>query len=104
MRHKVSCTVSFYEDEVAQLKEGEATFNLKCEIWGDDLFFDDYLFPMGYKLFGKNVSLTNKVNFTQSVSRSDLNEDGGQEEIYAKLKLSRPPWQITAKKTNVVVL
>lgn len=101
----VICTVTFLPRELAWMKE-KLNYILKSEIWGDDLFFDDYLFPLGYTVFGKGgtePSENNPVKFSQAVPPRMLDEDWGQDEIYAKLKLTNTDTkESVVKRTNII--
>jgi hypothetical protein len=82
---KVTATVKvdFDPSEEAAIKLLGLKYKLKCRIWGEDDGFngsDDSLFWMETK----TITVDDTYTFIRKVDRSKLDEDWGNDEIYAR--------------------
>lgn len=104
----VKCKINFTALELCMMKNCSKGrfFKLKCQLWGDDPFSDDYLFTYSnvYYFPDGTPSLSESRTFKAVVGEGLLDEDWiGKDEIYAKLILQNlfSGTSIT-KKSNVV--
>ena len=104
----VTCTVNFSTLELCQMKNcPEArSFKLKCQLWGDDPFSDDYLYTYNDVYFFPDAGPSASENrmFDVTVGQGLLDEDWwGKDEIYGRLMLyNLATGVIIRKNTNVV--
>jgi hypothetical protein len=108
---KVTGNVNFTPLEMCMMKQckDSGLFKLRCKLWGEDspLFTgaDDLLFIFPNVFTYPDGNPTNPENFTFQtiVGESLLNEDWGQDEIYARAELTNNMSLTTVtKKSNVV--
>lgn len=108
---KVTGNVNFTPLEMCMMKQckDSGLFKLRCKLWVEDspLFTgaDDLLFIFPNVFTYPDGSPTNPENFTFQtvVGESLLNEDWGQDEIYARAELTNNLSLTTVtKKSNVV--
>ena len=108
---KVTGNVNFTGLELCMMKQCKesAHFKLKCKLYGEDTPFftgaDDllFIFPNVILYPDANPSGTESFSFQTTVGESLLNEDWGQDEIYAKAELTNNlSLNTVAKKSNVV--
>ncbi len=104
----VTCTVRFSTLELCQMKNcPEARlFKLKCQLWGDDPWWDDFLYTYNNVYFfpdGNPAASENRM-FDVTVGEGLLDEDWwGKDEIYGKLILYNLLSGVQIRKnTNVV--
>jgi hypothetical protein len=96
--------VNFDAFEESLIKNNSLKFKLKCRVWGEDGGFngsDDPLFWMDTK----TITADDTYTFTRTVSRSRLDEDWGNDEIYARFfcQSTTPGLPLTAKaRTNTI--
>lgn len=106
----VRCKVNFTKLELCQMKNcSEARlFKLKCQLWGEDSglnFGDDFLYTFNdvYYFPDATPAATESRTFSVVVGEGLLDEDWGQDEIYAKLILTNLSTLVAVKKnTNTV--
>ncbi|HYO33353.1 MAG TPA: hypothetical protein VES21_10930 [Nocardioidaceae bacterium] len=72
--------------------------NMRITFWGDDSWSDDKIWEKTASTWGDG-SFSNQ-SFLAGIS---LNEDWGQDEIYATVRITDPVYGATTFKTNVVV-
>ena len=72
--------------------------NVRITFWGDDSYSDDKIWEKTASTWGDG-SFSNQ-SFLAGIS---LNEDWGQDEIYATVRITDPVYGATTFKTNVVV-
>ena len=106
----VRCKVEFTGLELCQMKAcpRERFFKLKCQLWGEDSFLtgaDDFLWTYTNVFYFPDSSptATEERSFTVTLGEGVLDEDWGEDDVYAKLILQN---LLTGgsgtKKTNVV--
>lgn len=104
----VTCTVNFSVLELCQMRNcPEARFfKLKCQLWGDDPFSDDFLYTYSDVYFFPDSAPSASENrmFDVTVGEGLLDEDWlGKDEIYGKLMLYNLSTGVVIRKnTNVV--
>ena len=88
------CRVNFTALELCQMKNctGARFFKLKCQLWGADsglTFGDDFLFTYSNVFFFPDGSPTASEDrtFEVLVGEGVLDEDWGQDEVYALFQL-----------------
>ena len=106
----VRCNVNFTALELCQMKQcGGNWFKLKCQLWGEDSGLtgaDDFLFTYTTVFFFPDGSptATETRTFDVVLGEGVLDEDWGQDEVYAKLILTNLVTLVQVKKnTNTVV-
>jgi len=104
----VTCKVNFTTLEHCMMKNCKEArfFKLKCQLWGDDPFSDDYLYTYGtvYYFPDNSPSAHENRSFSVTLGEGVLDEDWlGRDEIYAKLILQNLFAGTTIyKKSNTV--
>jgi hypothetical protein len=106
----VRCTVKFTALELCQMKqcpEG-AHFKLKCQLWGEDSGLtgaDDFLFTYGAAFFFPDATpaTTESRTFDVVLGEGVLDEDFGQDEVYAKVILQNLSTLVKVTKNSNVV-
>ena len=109
VRTVVRCTVNFNALELCQMKMCKGRwFKLKCQLWGADSGLtgaDDYLYTYSNVFYFPDVTpntIENRV-FDVVLGEGVLDEDWGQDEVYAKVILQNlNTFVSTTKKTNTV--
>ena len=101
------CDVNFNAAEVALMKTAPTAkwYKLKCKLKGDDPIWDDNVYNMPtvhYFPNGTSNSLYNNVTFEATVGEGLLNEDIGEDEIYAEFTLTPLAAGNATGKSNVV--
>lgn len=106
---RVTCDVRFTALELCQMKTCEGRhFKLKCQLWGEDSGLtgaDDFLFALSQVFYfpDGSPSAVESRSFTVTLGEGVLDEDWGQDEVYAKLILQNLSTLVQVKKnTNVV--
>jgi hypothetical protein len=100
----VTGKISFTDDEKTMMEAGELVFELSCDLWEEDRFSDDDLvFSVGAIAHypGADEGVFSRLPVLATV---DLDQELGQEEIYARLTL-RPtlgPGEPLIVKSNVI--
>ncbi len=104
------CRVNFTELELCQMKNcaGARFFKLKCQLWGEDSglnFGDDFLFTYSQAFFFPDSSPAASEDRTFDVLLGEgvLDEDWGQDEVYALFKLVNLYTTAEVKKKSNVV-
>jgi hypothetical protein len=109
-RPVVRCTVNFTPLELCQMKtckEGP-WFKLKCQLWGEDgglTGADDFLFtyPTVFYFPDSTPNASESRTFDVTVGQGVLDEDWGEDEVYAKVLLTNLSSLVqVTKKSNVV--
>lgn len=102
---KVEVVFTLLEVCLMQSCEKIRMFKLKCQLWGDDVFSDDYLYtiPTVFYFPDPTPTTVETKTFTVTVGEGVLDEDWGKDEVYAKVCLYNflASNQI-CKKSNVV--
>jgi hypothetical protein len=106
----VKANVSFTPLEVCQMKScPEAKlFKLKCQLWGSDSGLtggDDFLYTYTQVYYFPDASptATESVSFSDTLGEGLLDEDWGEDEVYAKLRLQNLFTLVeVTKNTNTV--
>lgn len=90
----VRAQVNFTTLELCQMKSCDAAklFKLKCQLWGSDSGLtgaDDFLYTYTKVFYFPDSSPTahENVTFTETLGEGVLDEDWGEDEVYAKLRL-----------------
>lgn len=106
----VNCKVHFTPIELCQMKTCAVGkwFKLKCVLWGSDSGLtgaDDQLYTLDKVFFFPDVTPTavEACTFNVTLGEGVLDEDWGEDEVYAKLTLYNLMTLITiSKNTNTV--
>ncbi len=105
---KVTCNVNFSGLELCQIRTcpEHKMFKLKCQLWGDDPIWDDFLytFPSVLYLPSAGPVATETAQFEDTVGEGLLDEDWiGKDEVYGKLILYNLAVNtVISKNTNVI--
>lgn len=107
---RVTCKVNFTQLELCQMKACPESrlFKLKCQLWGEDsglTFGDDFLYTFSdvYYFPDGTPTASESRSFSVVVGEGLLDEDWGQDEVYAKLILTNLSTLVAVKKnTNTV--
>lgn len=106
----VRAQVNFTTLELCQMKSCDAAklFKLKCQLWGSDdgLFGEDdflYTYPTVLYFPDSSPTATENVTFTETLGEGVLDEDIGEDDVYARLRLTNlfTLGEVT-KKSNTV--
>jgi hypothetical protein len=100
----VTGQISFTDEEKEMMEAGELVFELSCDLWEEDRFGDDDLvFSQGE--IARYPGAAEEIFARLTVlGTADLDQELGQEEIYARLTL-RPtlgPGEPRTFKSNVI--
>ena len=105
---KVTCKVNFNTLELCMMKNCTKGrfYKLKCQLWGDDPFSDDFLFTYSTVFYfpDGNPTATESRSFSVVLGEGVLDEDWlGKDEIYGKVILQNLfSGTVISKKSNVV--
>lgn len=106
----VKCDVNFTTLELCQMKSCRdgRHFKLKCQLWGADSGLtgdDDFLYTLGNVFYFPDTTpaATESRTFTVTLGEGVLDEDWGEDEVYALLLLTNLTSSAqVSKKTNQV--
>ena len=104
----VKCKIRFSDLELCMMKNCSKGrfFKLKCQLWGDDPFSDDFLYTYStvYYFPDGNPTSPESRTFKVVLGEGVLDEDWlGKDEIYGKLILQNLfSGTVISRKSNVV--